>query len=342
MRIGVNIPGRGEISASTVAESGATVARLVAYPDYDATRYLCDLAARGIQPLVILASESFAGDVDSALTYYRRLYGDVPGAAFQVGNESDQAGSESSWHQSHAQVNDLLRRARRTLGDRATIIAPGLVSGDPRWVDGLDLSVADFYAVHPYGQRAARGWPHPEWGFGDVLDLLAAYRDHAGDTPLWVTEFGLTSRDYDEAFRADYLTRMYGTLAASGLVEVACWFALHDFDGFGLLKADGERMPGWYALRGVAGVPDSVATAPASEPPAFVLGFADIATRYPDLVGEPLENERGGIVGFSQQRTTRGLLTFADLRSGRAFTFYEDATGTRWRYVEESGEMVAA
>jgi hypothetical protein len=54
--------------------------------------------------------------------------------------------------------------------------------------------------------------------------------------------------------------------------------------------------------------------------PRFILGFATLASLIPDIVGEPLENERWEGNGDSLQATSHGLLAYRKATNTPAFT----------------------
>lgn len=86
-----------------------------------------------------------------------------------------------------------------------TLVCSGMVSGHPEYLDGVDLSVFDAIAVHPYGRHPA-GWA--EWGFGPVKELIDQYKRFW--KPIWITEFGAPPKDFTggQGTRADYYGRM--------------------------------------------------------------------------------------------------------------------------------------
>ncbi len=175
--LGANIPARGEVPPGEVATIGAKWARMVALPDYDATDYMWALQARGVRVLLVFARESFAGFAtwEQAAFVYAGRY--APHAdAIQVGNEPDHV-SDSSWTLSHQDLNKLLRTFRAAW-PKTQLVGPGLVSGQATWVAGIDLSLVEGIAVHPYAKQPG------EAALSTMLNQYAAY-----GKMVWITEY---------------------------------------------------------------------------------------------------------------------------------------------------------
>ena len=87
----------------------------------------------------------------------------------------------------------------------ATVVAGGLVAGQPGWLDGVRNATpdrrifADAVGVHPYGRRPEPNWPKADWGFGRLDVLLEEYSKSAR-LPIWITEMGTTvdQREFPE------------------------------------------------------------------------------------------------------------------------------------------------
>ena len=168
------------------------------------------LVACGMEPLPVLARESFA----KPDTQWRRQIEEwaiwLGGIRhWQVGNEPDHK-SPSSWTMTEPGFSDLLRQARAALPD-AYLIAGGMVSGNPDYLIDVDLSSVDAISIHPYGQRPI-DWPDKTWGFGWAADLLDRYKGFG--KPLWVTEYGGPAEDFSSAaLRASYYGHMTRTIS---------------------------------------------------------------------------------------------------------------------------------
>src|SRR3990167_5095500 len=92
---------------------------------------------------------------------------------WQIGNEADHT-SPSSWTLGEDRFSMLLRNAREALGSGRYLIAGGMVSGNPAYLDGVDLGPVDALAIHGYGQRPD-GYKDKDWGFGWLREFCALY-----------------------------------------------------------------------------------------------------------------------------------------------------------------------
>jgi hypothetical protein len=226
--IGINVPGDGSASASLVRSLGATWVRLVALPDVDLTPALRAYRALGIRVLLVLARES---GVDYAA--YRDRYAGLVDA-LEVGNEPD-LDSPSSWTMTQAELGALGRSAR-AIWPTATLVLGGLASGQPSWLDGVDLGWCDAVAVHPYLKDSTPGNDVP-----DVGELLDGYRAYG--KPLVISEWGWWGDDEERG--AVEVRDMARWAASTGDVELFCYFCLGDWmvPPFGLYRADGTAKP---------------------------------------------------------------------------------------------------
>jgi hypothetical protein len=302
--VGLNLSSDGRYDPSVLAATGARWVRVVAQPHVDLTDWMQRCRATGLKVLLVLASESFAGlpNWSTATEAYRIRYGGLIDA-IQAGNEADHV-SGSSWSMKPADLSRLIKTVRLSF-PTTTLVASGMVSGNPAYLDNVDLGPADFIAVHPYGQRAEPTWPSAGWGFGYVGSLLDAYARHG--KKVWVTEVGLpVDGGTTETFQADYCGRMLRTLSARPDVPVVCWFAYHpDVPGFGLIREDGSKRPAWQMFK-------SVAVSQPAPPVEFVLGFKRFHDAMPGIVGEPKTRPEfnSGFPGWQVQTTTSGILSW--------------------------------
>lgn len=223
-----------------------------------------------------------------------------------------------------------------------------------------DLLPAEIRALvwgncHPYGRRALGvpewfGWGASGWEAEAAYALARVYE--LTGLPTVATESGIKLSDAnhdnddvedigDDEAQATFVgnwVRSFRDLDPV-LFPFACYFSWADIVGqageqgefaFGLRDRNWAPRPSWSVFAEAAG--EQPAPQPVPEPavPHFVQGFATVHAAHPDLVGDPLEDERGGIVGLSQQRTRNGLLTWANLKGGQAITFYEWKAKRRW------------
>lgn len=142
-----------------------------------------------------------------------------------------------------------------------------------------------------------------------------------------------------EQFQADYCERSMAALRVMAGLVAGGWFAWHNFEGFGLVRDDGDPKPALDAYhRATVGftAPGGPELPPAPEPPQeaaqYKLGFLDFFNAAPRLLGAPKENEGSGIDGLSFQDTERCLLTAARVDGEWVIAAYEKATRAVWRY----------
>jgi hypothetical protein len=302
--IGLNAPGRAEHSPRELRDLGSKSARCVAYPDFDLTAWLRECQRLRLETILILGSESIGHDESrwaGAITDFRRRYGGLP-TYWQIGNEPDARPNEqSSWNMSPSQYNRLLRTARIELGPEARLLTAGLVSGNPSWLNTVELQHVNGVAYHPYGKNPGALWRGEDWGTGEWLPLHLGYKAIADRyrLPLFVTEVGWQTEGngaIPEELQAEYLTVMLRTISPH--VASVLWFCRHDYLGFGLTK-DGRRKPAYDAFVRVAR-------------PRFQAGFEVIAKAEPELVGEPLEDESAPIAETALQETSTGYMLWGN------------------------------
>jgi hypothetical protein len=220
--IGLNVDREGRHDPGLIRSLGATWLRIVAMPGHDLSDYFRRCRGAGLKILLVLARES-GGDYAALAARYATLVD-----AWQVGNEADHE-SPSSWTMNQAEFVALGKAARAILPRPHALIAGGLASGVPSWLDGVDLSWADRLAVHPYSKSPSRTWPHPGWGTGYMGDLLDAYAPYTNGQPLMVTEIGLPTPEVTEQFQAEYVTNTLDFLNKREDVDIVWWFCLQDF-----------------------------------------------------------------------------------------------------------------
>jgi hypothetical protein len=167
--------------------------------------------------------------------------------AIQVWNEPD-GGGQASDIASVAVYNDWLaafRTAFDAVGWRKPRIAAGLVSGQPDYLRGVHMD-GYLLAIHPYDQRPYAGYP--DWGWGNLPDLLDAYRPYLpAGTGFWLTECSRTTTD--EALQARYAAALVEAVRGRTDVAVCLWYCWRDWmlgterQPFGLTRMDGSAKP---------------------------------------------------------------------------------------------------
>jgi len=293
--IGVNVGPDGIVDPNDLAEAGVRWIRIVATEEKDLRDYIKACQDKQVRVLLAIARESLPTlneeqtNLGEAARHAAHLYRERYGNHFdalQVCNEPD-GNPPSSWVLSSDQVNEVLRPFREIFND-AHIVGPGMCSGDPNRLNGVDLSLVDAISVHPYGQGvpAADGQPafSSPFGFGgDVAQLLNRYATQF-NKPVWISEWGINDNDLAQAGvsrsgeerAAEYVGRMIGFLHAGGIVQVALYFCWGDnmVPQFGLFRADGSRKPAYEAFKTAAqqglrsGAPPRARTTAQEEPAA--------------------------------------------------------------------------
>ena len=288
-RLGVNVDGWGQCAPAELAASGAGWARFALRAKADLTGWLGELEALGLWALPVLdrLSVDAIGDQREAIAAYVARYPAL--RWWQIGNEPDQEG-EASWTLSHEELNGLLGVARSVLGADRKIVGPGLASGQPDWAAGIDRSLVDVLACHPYAKEP--GSDALYW----LLRSYAAYR-----RPVWCTEYDART------------VGMAGSLMGSPWVERAAAFCWTDrmVEGMGLCESPADLDDFSAAARSPHAWEESM---PTNKAPGFVLGFlAKSQELGRAVVGDPLEDEhdaqRGGH-DIRHQLTTTGELVY--------------------------------
>lgn len=133
--------------------------------------------------------------------------------AWQIGNEPDLK-SGSSWTLTPRRFSTLLHVASEVFFD-GVVVAGGLASGQPTYLDEVGRLPVDAIAVHPY-TKAPDGWTMQGWETGWASDLINSYMRFG--LPIWVTEFGAEDGLFDNirasdgpGSREEYYRRMVAT-----------------------------------------------------------------------------------------------------------------------------------
>lgn len=172
--------------------------------------------------------------------------------------------------------------AAKRLG-RRTVLG-GMIPVDPAWLQSLDdrgaLREIDVVAIHGFPEM---WWPdRPNWEWYDQWhgwdEKVAKIETICGDRPIWITETGLATWDFDTNsedlfdLQVEMLQR-----AAAAPVERVYWYSLIDLDperpaieGFhvdeneyhlGLVRFDGTKKPAWYRFQDLLEAPTLAAQA---------------------------------------------------------------------------------
>lgn len=235
--IGLNVSRDGRHAPALIRSLGATWARIVATPEHDLTDWLRGCRDHGVRVLLVLARES-GTDYGSYAGRYAGLV-----AAVQVGNEPDLE-SPSSWTMSPREFADLGHLVRRFF-PTTPLVCGGLASGQPGWLDGMDLSWCDSIAVHPYAKDSEN--PYDLEDQPDAQPLIREYRRYG--KPIVVTEWGWPGTD--EGRGREEVADMVGWAART--TEIGAYFHFCADDAmvppFGLLRADSSDKPAAVAFR---------------------------------------------------------------------------------------------
>lgn len=329
-RMGINCGYPHESDPAELAATGATLVRTVYRRTNDYTSWLPELQRRGIACWFVGdgSPESLGTDESQWGRNMVRAAGEWGHIVkiWQWGNEPDWHGV-ASWPLSKEQVNRMLVTARSIFprSQGYTLLAPGLVSGDPAWPEHIRLDLVDGLDVHPYNKFVST-----ESELRELEYMLATYRDW-WHLPLWIGEFDS---------RTDNLPIYFKTFPGVAAAVTFCWTS-------GQTAGEGIHGMGVRENRWAYDNFMEATGGPANRPPAeqhaeFVLGFEEFHNAAPDLIGAALENERGGVPNFSQQLTSRGILTAANL-AGRGWTllFWERESGARFLFADGRSEQIA-
>lgn len=322
---GVNVGHDPVYRPADIARAGFSAVRIVLQPHVDLLGYVDECHMNGVAVLGQTARESFkvwaeGGRVmsyEEGAEFYTERYGHLD--AWGILNEADgdpNVNTDGSWCVSQDEANHVLRAfvpRIRALGSSARIYAVGTVTGQPDYVAGIDLAGINALDNHAYAQ-----WPDT------VAGMLGNYGRFGA--PQVCTEFGWPHPD--PATRGRYIRDMARAMEAYGLraAFVYCWDLAQHPSPFGVVD-HGKFTKAVPPIQELGYAPQQ-----GGQPvPHFQLGFKDWHDRMPDLIGDPLEDEWGPTMNISQQRTSTGLLTWADIHGvGSVLSFYSLKDGARW------------
>lgn len=178
--------------------------------------------------------------------------------SFQIWNEPDlepQPGYEPSLRPSiYSMMLWKACDAIFSVNKNIEIVSAGLASGQPDyWKQVYTGQPIDALCVHPYGQRPNYNWPHENWGFGYVGELINNYA-HIWGGRMWISEIGL--KGTDENLQAEYLKRFYNEINNfyHPPIEHVFWFCYSDnmVLPYGLIRADSTRKPSWDMYQSIS------------------------------------------------------------------------------------------
>lgn len=226
--IGVTTDIQHGLTADDVRRCGFGLARIVLRWSEDPSGFMRSCYARGIKVVGVWTWEALAPDADngaSAAMWAQWLTEQElwPTLTYtQIDNEPDLRTDGK------AELNAMVAEVAPHFREHTTIVGGGLASGDARWLDGVDLSLIDLVAVHPYGRKPNNAWKWhdilPDWSTG-VEDFLIPYLRY--QKPLCVTEYGEKEGMLGDLWR-DYYTEMTCTmrrLISDGTLSFASLYA---------------------------------------------------------------------------------------------------------------------
>jgi GT2 family glycosyltransferase len=233
-------------------------------------RYMAELRARGISPLIELTfanraydggmtpytEEGFEAYARYGVELLRHYGGQI--SAVELWNEYNGSFCKGPASRDRAATYACMARvAYRALKEERPdlVVAGGATAGVPLpylerlFAEGA-LDSMDAVSVHPYRYDS-----EPEGIEDDIAglqDLIRRY-SHGRPKPVWVTEIGWGTGPaaaplglaIDERTQASFLVRAYALLVSAG-VERIYWYLLRDYDRFatmGLLRGDALDSP---------------------------------------------------------------------------------------------------
>lgn len=258
-KMGLNIPRDGSFDPEKIVDSGAGWVRFVAMPEEvldpgKVRGYLARCRNLGLKSLLVVARESLGNrDWQDAARFYAKNY-DGAVDAWQIGNEPDDNIGQWSWPMEGTDFTRLMWTFRDAMPG-AYLVAGGLDTNRPEYLEDVRLDWVDAIAIHPYGQGLP-GWSSP-YGFPDHVGvMIERYLIYAKsfDKDLLISEWGINHNHFGNDFAAEYISRMMSYLRDSDKVKAAFYYNLIDKQdpGFSLLNPDGSKKPSYDAFKNVA------------------------------------------------------------------------------------------
>ncbi len=226
------------------------------------------------------------------------------------------------------------------------VIIPSVASG--QWPDYLRRMCAELRRqvppsirlwadLHLYVKKIDNHPAYPDWQ--EMRDALATARDIA-QLPVCSTEGGIKVQDAGGLNgHAEWTRRWVDQTEALNEADFpfCTYFAWSDRSGapgeqwdqgFCLRDPNGNRRPAWTTFRdAINGTADPIPVPSVPEVPHYVLGFEQMFLSNPGLVGAPTQldpHEFGPALGVSLQRSSNGLLMFANTVESGGFLGYLD------------------
>ncbi len=146
--------------------------------------------------------------------------------------------------------------AVKAVAPGATILAGSIAFNDRPFLEGMYAAGAaghfDGLAIHPYTAGRAPDDEQEVWFSlrAQIVEMQAIMAANGeGYKPLYLTEFGWSLDDVDEATRALYMHQAVTLLRQFPQVRVACAYTIGQGDNpaYGLIAPDGQATATWYA-----------------------------------------------------------------------------------------------
>ena len=184
--LGINTSGDGSVDPAVLAAAGTRWVRCVVRENHDILEWISTLLhTHNIETLLVGDGSPESLGTDEAtwtarMEAFKAQYGGLV-KTWQFGNEPDNQDPNSiaSWTMPQEMYNRLLTTARAVFPrPEFTLIGAGLDSGQPGWLDGVELELIDVLDLHPYAKLPDT----PE-----LLDMLNGYRGRK--QPIWCSEY---------------------------------------------------------------------------------------------------------------------------------------------------------
>jgi hypothetical protein len=215
-------------------------------------------AQAGTRIILILLQDTYIGNmpwVNGDWGSYMRGFAEMAGivarryrgmiAAYQIWNEGDVSGAETSHYIAPQNYAPLLLAASQAIGQAdpsAKVITGGLAgSNSLEYMRGVQSALGgllpiDGIALHPYGQIPpdSDAEPFPGWSTGSLGSFLLQFARAFPRIPIWITEIGVPRVDVaNESYWppiANYMAKTFAYLRSAfcHLVPVVVWFAWSD------------------------------------------------------------------------------------------------------------------